>query len=562
MANWYVSSVKHAAITQWAASTAITLGAYRRQLAAPSDANGRVFKCTTAGTTGGTEPAWNLVNNGTTNDGTVVWTQVGGQEAEQLAGDWKAALPTLACLNSLSAIGDIGFVANNHAESAAVAKAFTFAAQAICVDPAGSLPPVQADITIGAVVETTGNNTITIGGGGNPSVQGIKFKCGTGSTGLTSLSFFQNSYLEDCELEIATTNTAARVSVGSISTGVGFTEWVNTKVTFKNTSQRVEGAFVELLWRDTDTPFGGSVPSTFLGVITANGSRWLATLRNIDLSSLTGNLLATATAQLFTFENCKLNATTVFPATATQRGNLSTVRMHDCDDNSVNVGFNFKERSSNVLCETDGVMYRAGGASDGANSFSYKVTMPNNGQYLTQKPQLMKIGKRYNTINSAKTFTLYGILNGSALPTRDKLFCEFFVQDDANSPVATKHSTRASILDTSSPQTSTEAWAGVLPVRANSTARSLGYLFQVASNPNRVFQVTTAGTTAASEPGSYATAADGDSFADGTATVRALWRIKFEITATPRRKGMVWASPQYYAVSGSLLWVDPKIEVA
>ncbi len=36
--------------------------------------NDRQFVCTTAGTSGGSEPMWNLVIGGTTNDGTVVWT--------------------------------------------------------------------------------------------------------------------------------------------------------------------------------------------------------------------------------------------------------------------------------------------------------------------------------------------------------------------------------------------------------------------------------------------------------------------------------------------------------
>lgn len=560
MANWYVSSVKHAAIAQWAASSAVVLGQYCRQLASVPDANGRVFKCTTAGTTGGTEPTWNLSNNATTNDGTAVWTQVGGQEAEQLAGDWKAALPRMGCLNSLGSLGDIAYVANDHAESAAIGKTISNQIQYICVNPAGSLPPAEADITVGAVLETTGNNTISITGG--TSVQGVKFKCGTGSSSATHISLSGNSYLEDCELELASTSISAGIQLGSSSTGQGFSEWVNTKVTFQNTSQRVEGAFVELLWRDTAVPFGGSVPTTFLGVLSTNGSRFLATCRNLDLSSLTGNLASTGTAQLITFENCKLNATTTFPTSAAQRGNLGTVRMHDCDDNASNIGFNFKERGNNVLNEAEASIFRAGGASDGANSFSIKVTMPNNGQYFANKPYIMKIGKRYNTLNTPKTFTLHALIDAASLPARANLYCDFYVQDTANTPAATKHSTRTSILDTNTPQTTTENWVGTLPARTNSTLRTSGYLFQVASNPNRVFKVTATGTSAASEPAAYSTAVDGDTFADGTSTVRVMRRIKFEITATPRRRGMVWAVTRYYGSNGSLLWIDPKIEVA
>lgn len=64
----------------WAATTAYAvrpagdaaLGAVVR----PSAYNGRHFKCTTAGTSGGAEPAWNTTLGGTTADGSVVWTAI------------------------------------------------------------------------------------------------------------------------------------------------------------------------------------------------------------------------------------------------------------------------------------------------------------------------------------------------------------------------------------------------------------------------------------------------------------------------------------------------------
>jgi len=56
--------------TTWAATTAYDLEDMRR----PTTPNDRVFECTTAGTSGGTEPTWNTTIGVTTNDGTVVWT--------------------------------------------------------------------------------------------------------------------------------------------------------------------------------------------------------------------------------------------------------------------------------------------------------------------------------------------------------------------------------------------------------------------------------------------------------------------------------------------------------
>lgn len=57
-------------IKGWQASTAYSLG----DKVNPAATNGYYYKCTTAGTSGGTEPTWPTANGGTVSDGTVVWT--------------------------------------------------------------------------------------------------------------------------------------------------------------------------------------------------------------------------------------------------------------------------------------------------------------------------------------------------------------------------------------------------------------------------------------------------------------------------------------------------------
>jgi len=63
------------AYTLWSANTSISLGTV---VAAASQIlpTGLVFKCTTAGTTGGTEPAFGTDVGSTVTDGTVVWTAI------------------------------------------------------------------------------------------------------------------------------------------------------------------------------------------------------------------------------------------------------------------------------------------------------------------------------------------------------------------------------------------------------------------------------------------------------------------------------------------------------
>ncbi len=64
----------------WAPSTAFTVrttgDANTGSVVKPLNFNDRHFKCTTAGTSGTTEPSWNLTLGGTTADGGVTWTTI------------------------------------------------------------------------------------------------------------------------------------------------------------------------------------------------------------------------------------------------------------------------------------------------------------------------------------------------------------------------------------------------------------------------------------------------------------------------------------------------------
>jgi hypothetical protein len=57
----------------WAASETVVLNEVRF----PTTPNGHLYKCTTAGTTGSTEPTWPTGPGATVTDGGVVWTEVG-----------------------------------------------------------------------------------------------------------------------------------------------------------------------------------------------------------------------------------------------------------------------------------------------------------------------------------------------------------------------------------------------------------------------------------------------------------------------------------------------------
>src|SRR6185436_9576783 len=77
----YVGSTKWTAVAAWAVTTAYTVGQLVRQNAVPSVGSERVFLCIQAGTSGGSEPTWNLTMGSITTDSTVVWKEVTGKSA-------------------------------------------------------------------------------------------------------------------------------------------------------------------------------------------------------------------------------------------------------------------------------------------------------------------------------------------------------------------------------------------------------------------------------------------------------------------------------------------------
>lgn len=79
-------ALKPGQLSHWNATHAYLAGDYVTPNATP---NGLYFKCTTPGTSGGSEPVWNTTISSTTNDGSVVWTCTG--RSGQLAAATPAA---------------------------------------------------------------------------------------------------------------------------------------------------------------------------------------------------------------------------------------------------------------------------------------------------------------------------------------------------------------------------------------------------------------------------------------------------------------------------------------
>lgn len=89
-----IRSADAATAFPWVASTAYSLG----DVARPGTANSHLYQCTTAGTSGSTQPAW-PTSGGTVTDGTAVWTDRGTSATAALLSSPSTATATSVTVN-------------------------------------------------------------------------------------------------------------------------------------------------------------------------------------------------------------------------------------------------------------------------------------------------------------------------------------------------------------------------------------------------------------------------------------------------------------------------------
>lgn len=477
MANYYVSSVKHAAVAQFAISTAYSLGNIVRQLAAPSVGNERCFRCTTAGTTGGSESAWTLTKNGTTNQGTAVFTECTGQETYQTTA-WLAPFARLnpAVTSSFSAAGDTIFVASNHAETQTATMSLTGAGtvgspqRILCVTvPSSAIPPTSADLTTGASATVTTGNTLTFEGSLYAYGLTLFVSNASGAPTITVNSTAgQNQVWDHCTFKFDQTSGNSRLLLGQAS-GIN-----SNPLTFLNCTLSNAGPDTALAIR-CRCPFnwyGGSLTSGVASLFVSNGSA-LQTgnilLHGVDLSALSTsqNIMTQPSSgndgpSKFEVVNCKLVSS--YPAGTIMSGTIQGPGYVDVDmitSESSGQGAREEHYRYQGSIVADLSNYRNGGASDGVSSKSWKMVSTSGASYINAlyAPDL------YTWLPSAGTYTLTMYLaNTSALTLTDAEFgFDYFWMGTSGNPLATMSVTQANPLAAGSALTTdgTSTWTGL-----------------------------------------------------------------------------------------------------
>ena len=552
----------------WAAikNTAVTLGQVIQ-----NGAGTLLLIATTAGTAGnGSEPTWAAYTTAgaTTSDNTVTWTTLGAPSSFTI---WKA--PHARCANAFaSGWGLAGtttqyFASSIHAEtqssaltaivpSTAAVKAFVYC---VLQSPA-TTPPGSADLTTGASVSTTGLTQLSFVGT-NFYCYGFLFSGTSGSQTSATQCYFgasgagQRAVLDNCAFQLGATGTGA----SQIRSGGG-TIWNNCTVQFGGVSQEIPVGGVPglLTWRNTPSAIIGTPPNQLIG-FTSSGEAMV--IDGVDLSAITGNIAtgAGSSANTLLVTRCKINAS------ATLAGNIGYQNQIDfiqCDSGATNYT-QARYWYEGTLTQSIAV-YRQGGASDGTTPLSWDIVTTANSTW-TFPFQSFSIAE-WNTLTGVtRTCTVYGVVNAAAVPNNDQMWMEVEYLGSASSPLASfANNTKANNLATGSALTadSTSNWAAGLTARGNSTAYTTASppIF-VSSNPNRPFFCISNGTSSGSLPGGYASAVDGGTVTDGTATFRAGCRFSMTVTLTAQMVGYLNATIKA-AEASTTFYVDPLLNLS
>ena len=416
-------------------NTAVTLGQVIKR-----DSGASYQICSTAGTAGnGAEPAFSNTAGVTTADNTATWTSLG--VVGNFTG-WQYPHARLfnAVTSTWGAAGDNFYLASEHAETQATASSlalvgnFGTPSNYLSVTKT-TVPPVSANLTVGASIATTGANNIAITGG-YATLVGITIKAGDGANAasIQESSSGVGLYLKNCSLVLNNTSTSSRISLPSNSNSVNFRCTLdNTTITFGATTQAiiVGGASNGTLnWINTPSALGGATfPATLF--LACNG---MTTIDGVDLSALGARTIFATSTSFGTaiLKNCKLHASTVIAPSITNYNERIAVISSD----STTTNYRHELYTGTGIQTVETTIVRTGGATNGTTPISWKIVTTTNIK-LAFPFESLPIAIWNDTTATTRTITLYGIWGGGAVPTNADIWFELNYMGSTLTPVST-----------------------------------------------------------------------------------------------------------------------------
>lgn len=374
--------------------------------------------------------------------------------------DWANAHTTLSAAITASTAGDVFYVAHDHSTNYGVNTTLAFKGtsaapdRVLCVNRAGSVPPVAADLTTGAVEGTNAASTsLTITG--NLYTYGMRYAPGSGqSTTCNYSSGAGRQHYESCVFSLLSTGTSSRIIL-CVSSG-GSASYENCQLRYASTSQETQGGNGPIYWRGPSASSILASGSSIPGRLFTHTNVSDVTFDGADLSAISGTLIGSATLPVpARIINCKLHAsvTTAQTPSGSPAPGIDLIGCHS----TTNVARAERWQYQGTLT-TETTIKRTGGASDGVTSYSWKIVPTANNK--RDFPFVTFEGMIWNdTTGSSKTLTVHIVTDNVTL-TDAQIWLEVEYLGSSATPLSTLVSDApATTLTTGANQTSSsETW--------------------------------------------------------------------------------------------------------
>lgn len=517
MADWYVSSANYTALAVWQATHAYVIGDLIKPTVPAFNAQ-HVYRCTTAGNSAASEPTWSTAttNNSIRTDGTVTWTNVAGQSTY----GWSAAagnLYSISTTTNRTAAGDRVYLASDHSESTTTNTSYDFNGstaafgliQILSVNRAGSVPPVEADLQSGAAITlaaSTGTVTLGLQAYCDLFWQGVTIT--HGGTPTASGHFYFNSataarkshYFKNCALKITNTLSAAKFSTNNTAR----VTLDNTTLQFGAIGQGVApvtaSTTFELNWINTASAVAGSTFPTTLFTCTQTSASMLITCRGVDLSAITGTLMAGLAAGgsiRALFDSCKIaSAATCYGTPGTTAPAGDEIELVNCYDGSNTIN---ERHGSPGDITTDRSTYLSGGAQDDIGNYSLKLVSSIRSDFVALPLECFWFDVQNNVVGASKTATVEIISSGTLNNNDIRLSLEYM--NTAGSSLADFNDSLATVLTAASALPSSSVTWNSAPATPQKQQLQVIFTPQVAGRVRGLVRLGKVSTTVWINPG-------------------------------------------------------------